>query len=243
MQSRVRTPFGFCIGKFSTVGKLAGYASLIQQISRNQIFTNNPPTFNLFYLHSESLTDSYPPMTGDGDPAQVNPHLLTTSMLERVKLRLAGPIEFDMENVTGVYYQSLTAPMEFAPATRHDSPVSCSFADARALVIMDQNLEYSEWESAQPTFVRSSSACEVAFRCWKLSHEFLNVSHDHRDKKSNEQFSTRWAQTVVGRLPKRDSLAHKGFRSCTQKSWSDLCGGGHPTSNESCEPSSSTRSL
>ena len=73
----------------------------------------------------ESLTDSYSPMAGDGDTAQVNPYLFTTSMLELaqskgVKLRLgaiAGPIAFDMENVTGVYYQSLTAPMEFAPAT------------------------------------------------------------------------------------------------------------------------------
>ena len=85
----------------------------------------------------------------------------------------------------------------------------------RGLVTMDQNPEYSEWESAQPTFVRTRSACEVAMRCWKLSHEFLDVSHGPRNEESKEQFSTRWAQTVVGRLPKRDSLAHEGFRSCT----------------------------
>jgi hypothetical protein len=73
----------------------------------------------------ESLTDSYSPMAGDGDTAQVHPYLFTTSMLELaqskgVKLRLGaigGPIAFDMENVTGVFYQSLTAPMEFVPAT------------------------------------------------------------------------------------------------------------------------------
>ena len=73
----------------------------------------------------ESLTDSYSPMAGDGDTAQVHPYLFTTSMLQLaqakgVKLRLgaiAGPIAFDMENVTGVFYQSLTAPMEFEPAT------------------------------------------------------------------------------------------------------------------------------
>ena len=40
------------VGGFSTVGKLAGCASSIQQTPRNLIFTNNPPTFNLFYLHS-----------------------------------------------------------------------------------------------------------------------------------------------------------------------------------------------
>ena len=73
----------------------------------------------------ESLTDSYSPMAGDGETAQVHPYQFTTSMLELaqskgVKLRLgaiAGPIAFDMENVTGVYYQTLTAPMEFVPAT------------------------------------------------------------------------------------------------------------------------------
>ena len=73
----------------------------------------------------ESLTDSYSSMSGDSDTAQVYPYLFTTSMLELaqskgVKLRLgaiAGPIAFDEENVTGVFYQSLTAPMEFAPAT------------------------------------------------------------------------------------------------------------------------------
>jgi len=73
----------------------------------------------------ESLTDSYSPMAGDGDTAQVHPYLFTTSMLQLaqakgVKLRLgaiAGPIAFDMENVTGVFYQSLTAPMAFEPAT------------------------------------------------------------------------------------------------------------------------------
>ena len=73
----------------------------------------------------ESLTDSYTPMAGDGDTAQVHPYLFTTSMLELaqskgVKLRLgaiAGPIAFDMENVTGVFYQSRTAPMQVAPAT------------------------------------------------------------------------------------------------------------------------------
>lgn len=44
----------------------------------------------------------------------------TTSMLKCVKLCLgaiAGPITFDMENVTGVHYQYLMAPMEFTPAT------------------------------------------------------------------------------------------------------------------------------
>ena len=73
----------------------------------------------------EPLTDFYSPMAGDGDTAQVHPYLFTTSMLELaqskgVKLRLgaiAGPIAFDMENVTGVICQSLTAPVEFIPAT------------------------------------------------------------------------------------------------------------------------------
>lgn len=73
----------------------------------------------------ESLADSYSPMAGDGDTAQVHPYLFTTSMLELaqskgVKLRLgaiAGQIAFDMENVTGVFYQSFTAPTEFVPAT------------------------------------------------------------------------------------------------------------------------------
>ncbi|KAF9652267.1 FAD dependent oxidoreductase [Thelephora ganbajun] len=73
----------------------------------------------------ESLTDFYSPMAGDGDTAQVHPYLFTTSMLELaqskgVKLLLgaiAASIEFDMENVTGVCYQSLTAPMKFIPAT------------------------------------------------------------------------------------------------------------------------------
>jgi len=73
----------------------------------------------------ESLTDSYSPMAGDGETAQVYPYLFTTSMLELaqskgVKLRLgaiAGPIAFDMEKVTGVFYQSLTDPMELVPAT------------------------------------------------------------------------------------------------------------------------------
>lgn len=73
----------------------------------------------------ESLTDSYSPVAGDGDTAQVQPYLFTTSMLELaqskgVKLRLgaiAGAIAFDMENVTGVLYQTLTTPMEFVPAT------------------------------------------------------------------------------------------------------------------------------
>jgi len=73
----------------------------------------------------ESLTDSYSPVAGDEDTALVHPYLFTTSMLELaqskgVKLRLgalAGPIAFDIQNVTGVYYQSLTAPMEFVPAT------------------------------------------------------------------------------------------------------------------------------
>ena len=73
----------------------------------------------------ESLTEYYSPRAGDGDTAQVHPYLFTTSMLELaqskgVKLLLgaiAGPIAFDMSNVTGVFYQSLTAPMEFVPAT------------------------------------------------------------------------------------------------------------------------------
>ena len=73
----------------------------------------------------ESLTGSYSPQAGDGDTAQVQPYLFTTSMLElaqskSVKLILgaiAGPIAFDERNVTGVFYQSLTAPMEFVPAT------------------------------------------------------------------------------------------------------------------------------
>ncbi|KAF9781417.1 FAD dependent oxidoreductase-domain-containing protein [Thelephora terrestris] len=73
----------------------------------------------------ESLTDSYSPMAGDGETAQVHPYLFTTSMLELaqskgVKLRLgaiAGPIAFDETNVTGVFYQTLTTPMEFVPAT------------------------------------------------------------------------------------------------------------------------------
>lgn len=73
----------------------------------------------------ESLTDSYSPRAGDGDTAQVHPYLFTTSMLELaqskgVKLRLGaitGAIAFDPENVTGVFYQTLTTPMEFIPAT------------------------------------------------------------------------------------------------------------------------------
>jgi glycine/D-amino acid oxidase-like deaminating enzyme len=73
----------------------------------------------------ESLTDFYSPVAGDGDTAQVHPYLFTTSMLELaqskgVKLCLgaiAGPIAFDMESVTGVYYQTLTTPMDFVPAT------------------------------------------------------------------------------------------------------------------------------
>jgi len=73
----------------------------------------------------ESLTDSYSPRAGDGETAQVHPYLFTTSMLELaqskgVKLRLgaiAGPIAFDREKVTGVFYQTLTAPMELVPAT------------------------------------------------------------------------------------------------------------------------------
>ena len=73
----------------------------------------------------QSLTDSFSPKSGDGDTAQVHPYFFTTAMLELaqskgVKLRLgaiAGPIEFDESNVTGVVYQSLTAPMEFVPAT------------------------------------------------------------------------------------------------------------------------------
>jgi len=73
----------------------------------------------------ESLTDSYSPISGDGDSAQVHPYLFTTSMLELAqskgaKLRLgaiAAAIAFDMENVTGVHYQSRTAPMQFIPAT------------------------------------------------------------------------------------------------------------------------------
>ena len=72
-----------------------------------------------------SLTDVYSPMGEDGDTAQVHPYQFTTSMLELaqskgVKLRLGaigGPIAFDVENVTGVFYQSLTTPTEFAPAT------------------------------------------------------------------------------------------------------------------------------
>lgn len=73
----------------------------------------------------ESLTDSYSPMAGTGETAQVHPYLFTTSMLELaqskgVKLHLGaivGPIAFDQKKVTGVFYQSLTAPMEFVPAT------------------------------------------------------------------------------------------------------------------------------
>jgi glycine/D-amino acid oxidase-like deaminating enzyme len=73
----------------------------------------------------ESITDSYSPRGGDGDAAQVHPYLFTTSMLELaqskgVKLRLGaivGAIAFDMENVTGVLYQTLTTPMELVPAT------------------------------------------------------------------------------------------------------------------------------
>ena len=64
-------------------------------------------------------------MTRDDDATQVDPYLFTTSMLELaqskgVKLLLgaiAGPITFDKENVTGVFYQSLTGSMEFVPAT------------------------------------------------------------------------------------------------------------------------------
>jgi glycine/D-amino acid oxidase-like deaminating enzyme len=74
----------------------------------------------------ESLTHSYYPMAGDGDTAQVHPYLFTTSMLQLarskgVELRLgaiATSIAFDERNVTGVFYQSRTAPMEFIPATR-----------------------------------------------------------------------------------------------------------------------------
>jgi glycine/D-amino acid oxidase-like deaminating enzyme len=74
---------------------------------------------------NESLTDRYSPRAGDGETAQVHPYLFTTSMLELaqskgVKLRLgaiAGPIAFDVEKVTGVICQSLTAPVEFLPAT------------------------------------------------------------------------------------------------------------------------------
>ena len=73
----------------------------------------------------ESLTDTYSPVAKDGNTAQVQPYLFTTSMLELAqskgaKLRLgaiAGAIAFDMENVTGVLYQTLTTPMEFVPAT------------------------------------------------------------------------------------------------------------------------------
>ena len=73
----------------------------------------------------ESLTDSYSPRAGEGDTAQVHPYLFTTSMLELAKSKgvklllgaIAGPIAFDERNVTGVFYQSLTAPMEFVPAT------------------------------------------------------------------------------------------------------------------------------
>jgi len=73
----------------------------------------------------ESLTDSYSTISANGDSAQVHPYLFTTSMLELaqskgVKLRLgtiAAAIEFDMENVTGVQYQTRTAPMGFIPAT------------------------------------------------------------------------------------------------------------------------------
>ena len=73
----------------------------------------------------ESLTDFYSPIAGDGDTAQVHPYLFTTSMLQLaqskgVKLRLgaiAGSIAIDERKVTGVSYQSPTAPMEFAPAT------------------------------------------------------------------------------------------------------------------------------
>ena len=73
----------------------------------------------------ESLTDSYSIISADGDSAQVHPHLFTTSMLELaqskgVKLRLGAivaAIAFDMENVTGVHYQSRTTPMGFIPAT------------------------------------------------------------------------------------------------------------------------------
>ena len=71
------------------------------------------------------LTNSYTPIAEDGDTAQVHPYLFTTSMLELaqskgVKLCLgaiAGSIAFDMEKVTGVFYQSLSAPMQLAPAT------------------------------------------------------------------------------------------------------------------------------
>lgn len=73
----------------------------------------------------ESLTDSYSPMAEEGDTAQVHPFLFTTSMLELaqskgVKLRpgaIVGSIAFDKGNVTGVFCQSPTAPMEFVPAT------------------------------------------------------------------------------------------------------------------------------
>ena len=73
----------------------------------------------------DSLTESYSTISANGDSAQVHPYLFTTSMLELaqskgVKLRLgaiAAAIAFDMENVTGVHYQSRTAPMGFIPAT------------------------------------------------------------------------------------------------------------------------------
>ena len=73
----------------------------------------------------ESLTKSYTPTAGEGDTAQVHPYLFTTSMLELAKSKgvklllgaIAGSIAFDMENVTGVCYQSFTAPMQFLPAT------------------------------------------------------------------------------------------------------------------------------
>jgi len=73
----------------------------------------------------DSLTDSYSTISANGDSAQVHPYLFTTSMLELaqskgVKLRLgaiAGAIEFDMENVTAVAYQSRTAPMRSISAT------------------------------------------------------------------------------------------------------------------------------
>ena len=73
----------------------------------------------------ESLTDSYSPIFGEGDTTQVHPYLFTTSMLELarskgVKLHLgaiAGAIGFDMEKVTGIYYQTLKSPMELFSAT------------------------------------------------------------------------------------------------------------------------------
>ena len=46
--------------------------------------------------------------------------MLEVAQSKGVKLLLgaiAGPIAFDTENVTGVSHQSLTAPMEFVPAT------------------------------------------------------------------------------------------------------------------------------